>query len=410
MLNKIINSDSHFRALFEYANEGIVVTDSDATIIMANPAIEKLFGYAKDSLKGKKIEVLIPERVAERHVQYRQQYNKAPHARSMGIGMNLYARKQTGEEFPVEVSLSPFTIEDKKFIIAFVIDITARKKNEDAIRQQNAELEKMANELEKRVKDRTLILEEALQQLENSREELSDALEKEKELNELKSRFVSMASHEFRTPLATIMSSLSLVIKYAEKGDAEKQQKHTQRIKSAIAHMTDILNDVLSVSKLEEGKIIITPEEFELPEFVSLVIQELQSLAKQGQHIAYTHNGEAIVCLDKKIVRIILFNLVSNAIKFSNEDQWIHVSTQVTDKQISIQVKDEGIGISAEDKEHLFERFFRAHNATNIQGTGLGLNIITKYLEIMSGDIQVESELGAGSTFIIHIPNNTTHE
>ena len=402
----VFNGEEKFKAFFEYATEGILLVNKDGKIIIANPACERLFGYNNGELEGNEIEMLIPQRFAQHHTIHRDQFNEDPHARTMGIGMNLYGMKKNGDEFSVEVSLSPLETSKEKYVIAFIIDITLRKKNEDAIKKQKAELELLTKELEKRVKDRTMILEEALQQLEKSREELSTALEKEKELNELKSRFVSMASHEFRTPLATILSSVTLIAKYREQDDKENELRHIERVKSAISHMTEILNDMLSISKLEEGKISAFLEKFDIIDFVEQVVLELQAVTKKGQHIVYSHDGHRMVYLDKKILRNIFFNLISNAIKFSPENEIIDVTTHISGIQIRLTVKDHGIGITDEDKEHLFERFFRGHNATNIQGTGLGLNIVAKYLEILNGDITFESKVGDGTTFIIQLPNN----
>ncbi|MBI2271661.1 MAG: HAMP domain-containing histidine kinase, partial [Bacteroidetes bacterium] len=289
---------------------------------------------------------------------------------------------------------------DKRFVIAFIVDISERKKAEEKVKNYSVELTKQ-------VEDRTLILQEAVHELERTKEELNDALAKEKELNDMKSRFVSMASHEFRTPLATILSSLSLVSKYHGPENEEKRNKHITRIKSAINNMTDILNDFLSLSKLEEGKIACDPEKFDLKAFAEEVVQEMSSVKKNGQTIEYKHTGkETIVNLDKKLIKNIFFNLISNAIKFSDEDKQIDVQTLIDNKGASIVVHDRGIGISEEDKEHLFERFFRGQNAFNIQGTGLGLNIILKYIELMNGEISVESKLNEGTTFTSRINKN----
>jgi PAS domain S-box-containing protein len=393
-------------ALFQFATEGILITNNLGEIVEINPSAEKLFGYESGELVGKKIEILIPKKAAQKHHEHRNNYNTNPHPRSMGIGIDLFGLKKNGEEFPVEISLSPYQSEEGNFVIAFIIDITIRKKNEDAVKQQKAELEKMNSELEKKVKDRTMILEEAIEELNGTKEELKEALENEKELNDLKSRFVAMASHEFRTPLATILSSLSLVSKYGELDDKEKQTKHIGRIKSSINSLTDIINDVLSISKLEEGKIIVSPENFDVKDFIQTQLQDLKSVAQVGQTINYTHLGNAEIVFDKRILKHLLFNLVSNAIKFTGEGKSIEVASSVAENNFSLTVKDNGIGISTEDQERLFERFFRAQNATNIQGTGLGLSIVAKYVELLNGTIDFKSELEKGSTFIITIPTN----
>ena len=215
-----------------------------------------------------------------------------------------------------------------------------------------------------------------------------------------------MASHEFRTPLATILSSLSLIRKYGERNDVDSQVRHISRIKSSVTHMTEILNDMLSLTKLEEGRISTIPEEFQLDDFISEIIQELQAVAKKGQLIHYNHKGYCEVVLDGKILKNILFNLISNAIKFSPEGSPIEVYSVVNDVQIELIIKDHGIGIPEEDQEHLFERFYRAINATNIQGTGLGLNIVAKYVELLNGNIDFVSKLNEGTIFKILIPIN----
>ena len=401
-----MSSEDRFSALFKFAAESILVVNQKGEIVLANPASEKLFSYTKEELIGNPIELLIPARYTQKHHKDLNNYNKNPHARSMGIGMDLNGLKKSGEEFPVEISLSPFENQEGKFVIAFIIDITVRKMNDEILKKQKLELEFLTNELEKRVKDRTLILEEALHELERSQEELSSALEKEKELNELKTRFVSMASHEFRTPLATILSSLSLIRKYGERNDVDSQVRHISRIKSSVTHMTEILNVMLSLTKLEEGRISTIPEEFQLDDFISEIIQELQAVAKKGQLIHYNHKGYCEVVLDGKILKNILFNLISNAIKFSPEGSPIEVYSVVNDVQIELIIKDHGIGIPEEDQEHLFERFYRAINATNIQGTGLGLNIVAKYVELLNGNIDFVSKLNEGTIFKILIPIN----
>lgn len=386
-----------FEALFRYATEGILVVNETGEIVRINPSAEKLFGYDLGELIGNKIEVLVPRQLAEKHQRHRDGFNVNPHARAMGSGFDLKGLRKDGSEFPVEISLSPYSGPEGKFVIAFIVDITARKQAEEKIISYSADLEKQ-------VRNRTLILEEAVDELEKTKADLKDALEKEKELNELKSRFVSMASHEFRTPLATILSSLSLVTRYGEMNEKEKQTKHIVRIKSAINNLTDILNDFLSVSKLEEGKVEYNPEKFDIGEFIAPVVTEMQGLAKANQKIVGTYPVKGIVNLDKKLLKNILFNLISNAIKFSPEGKSIEVEALVEATSVILKIKDQGMGITKEDQEHLFERFFRARNATNIQGTGLGLNIVLKYVELMNGKIDFESRENKGTTFILTFP------
>jgi len=383
-------------ALFLYATEGILITNEKGEIIRINPSAEKLFRYERTELLGKTIEVLIPKRFSA-HIRHREHYNENPHARAMGADMELYGLRKDGTELPVEISLSPYSNLEGKFVVAFIIDITLRKQSEERLKNYSAELEKQ-------VKNRTLILEEAIRELERTKKELHNALKKEKELSELKSRFVSMASHEFRTPLTTMMSSLSLVTKYGEQNDKESQSKHVSKIKTSINNLTDILNDFLSVSKLEEGKVENMPEEIHVNDYIAEIVSEMKVMTVTGQEIKYLHVGNEIALADKKLLKNILFNLISNAIKFSPHAGIIEIISKGSNSSLKIIVKDNGIGISKADQKHLFERFFRAHNATHIQGTGLGLNIVTKYTELMNATIDFESEENKGTTFTLIIP------
>ncbi len=393
----IMDGKQGFDAIFHFATEGILVTNEKSEIILSNPSLNKLFGYESNELIGQKIEVLVPKRYAINHISQRDEFQKNPHSRAMGAGVNLFGLNKSGKEFPVEISLSTYVVDDKRFVVAFILDISLRKAAEEKLKNYSADLEK-------KVTNRTLILQEAINELEKTKFELNEALEKEKELNEMKSRFVSMASHEFRTPLATIISSLSLVKTYGDKNDSEKQDKHINKIKSSITNLTDILNDFLSISKLEEGKVENIKEDFLIDLFVNDIVSETQSLCKSGQKIDYSHEGDTIISLDKKMLKNILFNLLSNAAKFSNADSIINIRTQRTDDCLKLSVEDQGIGISKKDQKHLFQRFFRAKNASNIQGTGLGLNIIENYIELMDGTISFKSEENKGTIFNIQFP------
>ena len=394
---KEMESKEGVDALFLYATEGILVTDSAGRITRINPSAEKLFGYNSGELTGLKIETLVPSRFSHKHEHHRTSYAHHPHARSMGLGMELFGLKKDGSEFPVEISLSPYSSDEGNFVIAFIVDVRLRKETEMKLRNYS-------EDLEKQVRNRTLVLEEAIKELERTKTELDASLAKEKELNEMKSRFVSMASHEFRTPLTTMMSSLSLVSKYHERNDPDNHAKHIHKIEKSIVNLTDILNDFLSVSKLEEGKVENLPEETDLKQFLSDICSEMQGMLSGKQTIIQAYSGEEQVLLDPKLLRNILFNLISNAIKFSPEEGVIELAAQVDEQSVSLSVKDKGIGISEEDQKHLFERFFRGGNATHIQGTGLGLNIVARYADLMNGKVTIESVREKGTTAKLVIP------
>jgi PAS domain S-box-containing protein len=549
-------------ALFEYATEGMVIANSAGEIVMINPIAETQFGYDKGELNGKRIEALLPDRVTERHVKHREKYSQNPYPRPMGKGNMLYGKRKNGSEFPVEISLTNFTTDEGNFAIAFIIDISERKKAEDLIQkekeiaqmyldiapvifivltknqqvslinqngcqilgfseneiigknwfdgfvettqrenyrnlfvqlmedkksaidkyeneivtasgekrmiawkntiirdakgqplatlsagedvtesrnqeirliQANQELKqysdqilKLNSELEKRVQERTEELAELINklehingelaievkerrqaeiQLEKKREELKIALEHEKVLGELKSRFVTMASHEFRTPLSTILSSASLISKYTGIEQEDKRTKHIERIKSSVSNLTSILNDFLSIGKLEEGKVQCSPSAFDIVSFSNELVNELKELTQKGQTISYQHTGMNFkVVLDKNLTRNICINLLSNAIKYSGEGKSVQFHTQIENDQLKISVTDNGIGIPLSEQVHIFKRFFRANNASNIQGTGLGLNIVKKYVELMDGDVSFESEFEKGTCFTVVLP------
>lgn len=230
-----------------------------------------------------------------------------------------------------------------------------------------------------------------------------EALKKEKELGELKSRFVSMASHEFRTPLSTVLSSASLIEKYEQLGNHEKVEKHLNKIKTSVKNLTGILNDILSLSRLEEGRVEINPSYFNLKTLVEDIIEDLSGLVKENQTIKFKFTGEEMFCNDEKIIRLIIINLLSNAVKYSSKEVLIELSSD-SNKGITTSIIDYGIGIPVKDQEQLFDRFFRAQNVTNIQGTGLGLNIVKNYLDVLNGSIDLKSEENKGTTVNFSIP------
>ena len=415
--SSIKNNDIKFEALFNSASMAIIVVDKQGVIVMANDYANNLFAYDNESMVGEVLEKLIPQRYHHKHVGYRDHYIDQPKARTMGLGMTLSAQKKDGSEFPVEISLGHFKTGEEQFAIAYIADISKRKLNEEKIIRQQAEME-MVNEemkklnanLEATVDIRTNELQTTLNALKTSKEELTISLEKEKEVNDLKSRFVSMASHEFRTPLSTILSSISLLSKYITTEEQHKRDKHIDRIKSSVKTLTDILNEFLSLGKIEEGKVDVKSEEFDLPTFINELINEMSVLLKTGQTFKYNHEGAINTYTDSSLLKHVMINLISNAIKFSPESSILLIETDVSEDTTTIKITDKGIGIPAADQVHLFERFFRATNVTNIQGTGLGLHIVGRYVEILKGTIQYNSEYEKGSTFEIQLPTKIIND
>ncbi len=413
-LNRKMRSDkTHMTSLFENATEGIILTNESGEIILVNPAAEQMFNYNAAELIGKKIEILIPEQYRKSHIHLRQGFHNKPENRVMGHGRDLHGTKKNGQEFPVEVSLSYYKQNNQPFAIAFIINITRRKQIEKSMLQQQQELEKVTNdlrklniELERKVEERTAIINEALMKLEKSQAELSEALDKERQLNEIKSRFVSMASHEFRTPLSTVLSSASLLSKYTNTEDQEKRNRHINRIRESVRHLNNILEDFLSLGKLDEGKVSTHFSEFNIQEVIRETTEDIKGLLKKDQQINIHHEGNTRIVSDKNLLKNILINLITNAIKFSDESTTIMINSRLNHESAEIAVSDEGIGISIEDQQHLFASFFRGHNAINIQGTGLGLHIVRRYIDLIGGSARIKSELDKGTTVYITIPVN----
>lgn len=249
-----------------------------------------------------------------------------------------------------------------------------------------------------------LVVERNVTEEKTIEQEIKVALEREKELNELKSRFVSMASHEFRTPLSSVYSSATLLEKYTETSQQEKRDKHINRIKSSVKNLTGILNDILTLSKVEEGKIEIIKEEVQVSDFCMELCEEVQAIAMRGQQINFHHEGDSSFFTDSKLLKNIVLNLLSNAVKYSYDNGEIALTCLVSSSMINLKVIDHGIGIPKEDQVKMFERFFRAANVTNIEGTGLGLNIVKKYIELLDGNITFTSIPEKETVFAINIP------
>lgn len=355
---------NRLKAIIDTAVDGIITIDARGIIESTNPAVTKQFGYMTDEMIGRNIKMLMPEPDRTQHDGYLEKYNHTGQGKIIGKGREVIGRRKDGSTFPFLLSISEIQLTDKKIFTGIIHDISELK-------------------------------------------EVKDALKKEMELNELKSRFVTMASHEFRTPLSAILSSASLIGKYNDSDDESKRQKHVNRIKSSVANLTGILNDFLSLSKLEEGMVQVSFSKFNIKELSQEILDELNSVLKEGQRIEYNHNGNSeIVILDTHIIKNIIINLLSNASKYSSEGKPIEFRTTVNNEHLRITVADQGIGIPDEDKSRLFNRFFRAQNATNVPGTGLGLNIVQKYVSLLDGTISFDSKLNEGSQFEITIPNS----
>jgi len=360
----------------------VAITDQKGVIKHVNENFCKISKYAPEELMG------------QDHRIINSGYHSKEFIRELWVTIangkiwrgELKNKAKDGSFYWVDTTIVPFLNENGKpyQYLAIRSDITQRKLAEEEILQINADLEN-------KVTERTL--------------ELTEALKREQELSEMKSRFVSLASHEFRTPLSAILSSISLVDHYKTTEQEEKRKKHIDRIKASVRNLTDILDDFLSLDKLEQGKTEVICQKISLPEFIKDIVEEMEGMVrKKNQNIHVNFNGPGEVYQDKKILRNILLNLLSNAVKYSPEGKDIYVEVSEKGDQAIFSVRDEGIGIPEEAQKELFGKFFRASNAYAIQGTGLGLNIVKKYVELLGGDISFVSKENEGSTFTVEIP------
>lgn len=381
-------------AIIDHAIDGIITIDNRGNVESINPAALELFGYQAEEVIGHNISMLMPEPDRGNHDGYLHNYQTTGHKKIIGIGREVMGLKKNGETFPFRLAVSEVWLKDKNIFTGFIHDLSREKAAEDMLKQH-------ATELEHKVSERTRDLISLVSELEKAKAEVSKSLEKEIELNQLKSRFVSMASHEFRTPLSSVQLSASLIEKYSERPDDKANIiKHTNKIKSAVQLLTSILNDFLSLEKLEAGIVVMNKQYINLVELAEEITEEMQLICKKNQHIVYQHTGEiGHFTLDPNLLKNALVNLISNAIKYSGEDTLIEFTTCIDDEGCLISVKDNGIGIPEEDQIHLFEPFFRAHNTGNIPGTGLGLNIVKRYIELMAGQMEFESEVHKGTSF-----------
>lgn len=388
-----LESSRLLEAIIDTAIDGIITIDSKGLVESINPAALTLFGYEANEVIGNNISMLMPEPDRSRHDSYIANYKETGKKKIIGIGREVRGMRKDGTTFPFRLAVSEVFYKDKSIFTGFVHDLTKEKKAEDELLKHTLELEEV-------VRHRTKDLISLVSELEKAKADVSNSLEKEKELNQLKSRFVSMASHEFRTPLSSVQLSASLIEKYIEKPDFESVIRHTNRIKGSVQLLNNILNDFLSLEKLETGVVAVHKEQINLVHLGEEISREMQLICKKNQHIVYQHTGtQANFLLDPHLLKNSIINLISNAIKYSGEDTFIEFSTEILENSCTIVIKDNGIGIPVEDQKNLFEPFFRANNTGSIPGTGLGLNIVKRYVGLMDGKLEYWSAINKGALF-----------
>lgn len=359
-----LKANEQLRLVVESAPNAMILTDSTGKISMVNKQTEVLFGYERNELIGNKVEILVPQRMKQRHPHHRQKFYEHPKARPMGAGRDLYGVKKDGTEIPVEIGLNPIEKDGEQLVLASVIDITERKKNEEAIRSYARQIE-----------------------------------EKNKELEE----FTNVASHDLREPLNSIISLTELLIQRKSNQLDEDGIKMLDYIGKSSSRMTELIMGLLDYARLGNSKELVLTD---LNELLMTVLLDLDSSVKASN--AEVRVGEMpVINVYAMEFRLLFQNLISNAIKYRKPDvaPRISVSAQQVKNGWEFAVSDNGIGIPEGQKEKVFNLFHRAHRRSQYEGTGIGLAHCRKITELHRGRIWVESELGKGSTFYFFIPS-----
>lgn len=397
--------DNIFKILSEAISEGIVIVNQSQEIVTSNEAADRMFGYECGELLGKNLNILIPREYHKEHSERASDYLRKSDPRQMGHGRDLFGRRKDGSSFPVEAGLNPFTIEDSRYVMALVTDISIRKSQEREIIDLNTQLEEKIAVRTAALQKTITKLEAEVTRREAAEHKISESLRKERELGDLKTKFLSLVSHEFKTPLSGILTSATLLSKYTKTDQQDNREKHIRTIKSKVKYLNNILNDFLSIERIESGKATYKFEVFPLSRVVNEVIYNANMLLKDGQRITYPNNIDDInLNFDEKILELSLTNLINNAVKYSSEFSTIEMIVEQNEKFLAIKIIDEGIGIPQQDQKFIFNMYFRAENAILDQGTGIGLNIVKSHLENLGAQITFESEENIGSTFTIFIP------
>ena len=378
-----------FNILFEAVSEGVIVVDATQKIVAVNSSAESMFGYKKDALINKPLHILIPSKYHSNHGSHFTDFIKKSSRRKMGQGRDLYGVTKDKKEFPLEVGLNPFNINGETYVMALVVDISVRKETEKEIEILNSQLEKKiierTFELNNKIiqlKELNLNFEEEIKKRVDVEKKLKVALKKEIELNDLKTQFLSLVSHEFKTPLSGILTSAILLEKYKLSEQQDKRDKHLKTITNKVHYLNNILNDFLSIEKLDSGKVNYKFTTFNLSKVINEVVYNSNMLLKSGQRINIPQNiDEYNLHQDEKILELALSNLIHNAIKYSPENTAIDFEINRKGKNIIFKVIDHGIGIPDRDQKHLFNRYFRAENVLTYPGTGIGLNIAKVHLK-----------------------------
>lgn len=402
-----------YKVCFDSLLEGLCITDNKGTIIANNSSLEDIFGYDKGELFHKNIDILIPLESRIAHQSHYKSYFNFPKKFKKGKGREFFGLHKNGSIIYVEIGLNYFDYKDKFYAKALITDISSRKKEELKIKMLNIDLEKevkrQTDELTNTVtklKTSNKKLKEEIQEKIIAKNKAKIAFEKEKELHLLQTKFLSLASHEFKTPLSGILTSIGLINKYNKAFSDINIENHVHTIKKLVYQLNTVLDDFLFLEKTETKALNYHFTNFHFCEIVSEIIKNSKSVLKKSQKIIFTTSENDIeVYHDKTIIEIIIRNILYNAIKYSPEGSKIEIHV-ITNHYLTVVIKDNGIGIPKEAQKHIFERFFRAKNALHFQGTGIGLNIVKHHINELGGLININSTENLGTTVTLKLPIN----
>ena len=376
-----------YKVCFDTMQVGILVCNEQKEIVLENNPLNSIFGYQNNELHGlNAADILRDIALLNNFIQHPKNQKYKTSLESVGI-------KRDGEEFPIELTFGKLEYENQFYYKALISDISERKEKEKKITTLN-------NQLEEEVKNRNNELEKVVEQLKKS-------LNKEIELNHLKTKFIALASHEFKTPLSAILSSTELIVKYTELEKYHKRDTHVAKVKSMIHHLNGMLDDFLTLENIESGNIKPCYTPLNLNKLIKEITKFTKPSLKKGQVLTFENQIDEEIYQDPKLLKIILTNLLYNAIKYSDEESEIHVKISQNKNNIYFSVKDNGIGIPEAEQNLIFNRFFRAKNVLYYPGTGIGLNIVKGYITSLKGTISFVSKENKGTSFKIQLPKIT---